>query len=68
MTQDSNRFDPSKLSLFMVKIGRVYRPVLAESMSQLDNWVTSKGLEKWHTVGIETQSKYKQLRTDAIIV
>lgn len=53
-------------NIYLVKIGKSYRPVLAESMSQLDNWVTSQGLKSWYVPGNETAAQYQQWRADAI--
>lgn len=53
-------------NIYLVKIGKSYRPVLAESMSQLDNWVTSQGLKNWYVPGSETAAQYQQWRSEAI--
>ncbi len=53
-------------NIYLVKIGKSYRPVLAESMNQLDNWVTRQGLKSWYVPGHETAAQYQQWRTDAI--
>jgi hypothetical protein len=55
-------------NIYLVKIGRSFRPVLAESMSHLDEWVTSQGLKDWYTPGCESAAQYQQWRTEAIEV